>query len=137
MEIPDRPALRAALAALAPAAQKTAAGVIVLMMREPTRVRDREWLSEVFTRVAGRALGLAEKPSAAETEELRRFARRNHREVLNLCAALFVRVAEDLVSSGTPPASADLAQATRIALGYFAPGSSTGGAPQSAASPSD
>jgi hypothetical protein len=132
VEIPDRTSLRSELAALTPAAQKTAAGVIVVMMREPERVRDREWLLEVFTRVAGRALGFPERPSAAQTDELRRFARQNHRQVLNLCAALFVRVAEDLLASGQAPASADLATATRLALGYFVKQSDADSAPSTA-----
>jgi hypothetical protein len=121
MEIPDRPTLRAGLAALSPLASKTAAGVIVVMMREPSRVRDREWLAEVFTRVAAKALELPEPLGAEGSRELQRFVRREHRQVLNLCAALFVRVAEDLLSAGGDPARFDLAQATRLALGYFRP----------------
>ena len=122
MEIPDRPTLRAGLAALSPAASKTAAGVIVVMMREPGRVRDREWLAEVFTRVAAKALEFPEPLGPEHSRELQRFVRREHRNVLNLCAALFVRVAEDLLESGRDPARSDLAEATRLALGYFRPG---------------
>lgn len=84
--------VRAELAALGPDARKIAGGLVVVMMREPDRVRDREWLLENFTLLSAKALELGDEDQAA----LQDFVRRERDAVLNATFRLFLRVAEDM-----------------------------------------
>lgn len=111
----DPATVRAELAALGPAARKVAGGLVVVMMREPERVRDREWLLENLTLLSAKALDYGD----AEQEALRAFVREERDAVLNATFRLFLRVAEDVKGLTAGEATGTLGQATMIALSYF------------------
>ncbi len=117
--LPSPAELRAELAALSHDARKIVGGLVVVMMREPGRVREREWLLETYTLLAAEALGLGD----AEVERLEAFVRSERDATLNAAFGLFLRVAADLeglgANPGAPPAT--LGQATVVALSYFEP----------------
>jgi len=111
--------VRSELAALGADARKIAGGLVVVMMREPNRVRDREWLLENFTVLSAKALELGDEDQA----ELKAFVRRERDAVMNATFRLFLRVAEDMrgLTGGVAEggASGTLGQATMVALSYF------------------
>lgn len=110
--IPEPADLRAELAGLSQTARKVVGGLVVVMMREPERVRDREWLLENYTLLSSEALGLGDD----EVEQLKEFVRSERDAVLNATLRLFLRVARDLEGIGGQPT---LGQATMVALSYF------------------
>ena len=108
--------LRRQLRSLGPDTQKIVGGLVVIMMRDSERIREREWLLENFTVLAAKAKGLSE----AQTQELQAFVQAERDGALNAAFALFLRVAADLEGlgkHGDQPAT--LGQATVIALSYF------------------
>jgi hypothetical protein len=109
---PEPAVLRAELAALGDEARKVVGGLVVVMMREPERVRDREWLLENYTLLASEALGLGD----GRLDELQTFVLAQRDAVLNATMRLFLRVAADLSGLG---GESTLGQATIIALSYF------------------
>jgi len=110
--VPEPAALRAELARLSQEARKVVGGLVVVMMREPERVREREWVLENYTLLASDALGLDD----AAVAELQEFVRAERDGVLNATMRLFLRVAQDLEGLGGEPT---LGQATMVALSYF------------------
>jgi|FLOH01.1.fsa_nt_gi hypothetical protein len=112
---PDR--LHTDLMALAEGPSKIVAGLVVLMMKEPQKVRDREWLMEAYTHIAAQALEMGD----ARLQELQEIIRTERDSVLNLSFQLFMRVAEDAAALGGTPT---LAQASMMALAYFSDGPS-------------
>ena len=110
--VPEPAILRAELASLSQEARKVVGGLVVVMMREPERVRDREWVLENYTLLASDALGLGN----AEVAELQAFVQSERDGILNATMRLFLRVARDLEGLGGQPT---LGQATMVALSYF------------------
>lgn len=113
----DPARVRAELAALDATGQKVAGGLVVVMMREPERVRDREWLLENFTLLSAKALELSD----ADKDALQAYVRAERDAVLNATFRLFLRVAEDVrgLSGEAAEGAGTLGQATMIALSYF------------------
>ncbi|QDV05267.1 hypothetical protein Poly30_07630 [Planctomycetes bacterium Poly30] len=89
------------------------------MFGEPTRVQDREWMSEQFTQVALLTGQFDEVEHAHEGLEIaQQWIQANISTVLNACYALFVHVADDMRQEhGERPFSAS--DAMIQALGYF------------------
>ena len=95
--------------------RKIAGGLVVVMMREPERVREREWLLENFTLLSAKALELG----AANQTELQAYVRRERDAVLNATFRLFLRVAQDVHGLNAGESTGTLGQATILALSYF------------------
>lgn len=115
--IPDRAALRAELSGFEDREKQIVGALFALMIAHPERVKDREWISEQFVRLAGvhfdgeatRGGGVSLPP------ELEAYTLEYSAPVLNACYALFVRVGEDLTESTDSDANA----AVHRALAYF------------------
>jgi hypothetical protein len=111
----DPAVVRAELAALSHTGRKIAGGLVVVMMREPERVREREWLLENFTLLSAKALELGD----ANQAELQAYVRRERDAVLNATFRLFLRVAQDVHGLNAGESTGTLGQATILALSYF------------------
>ena len=90
------------------------------MISAPDHVKDREWLAETLTRVAGKALGFGDAAQGDDLETLRAWILEHRDPVLDTAFAIFVRTAEDLEGSA---AAGDLTaeRAAAAALVYLAP----------------
>ena len=121
MQVPSRDDLRATLSEFDETQTKVAGGVVAVMFAEPTRVRDREWMSEQFTQVALLTGQFEESGHAHEGLEVAQsWIQANITPVLNACFALFVHTADDLRQQhGERAFSAS--DAMIQALGYFDP----------------
>jgi hypothetical protein len=120
-QIPTPEGLRAELDGLDQEERKVVGALIVVMMREPARVREREWLLEAYAHIASQALEMGDE----QLEQLRDWVRTHRDRVLNASFRLFLRVAEDLrsaayVDEDGEPAPPTLGQATVLAMTYFA-----------------
>ena len=107
--------------------RKVLGGVVALLMSEPGRVRDLEWLNERFVQVATFAHGFdqeaggggyAPPPDTGEdaVAMVRGYAEQRRRPILNAAIALFVRTAEELKSGAAPPS---MEAAQKIVSGYL------------------
>jgi len=113
-----------ALSGLDPAELKAAGGMVLVMMSEAERARDREWVSEHFVQVASQALELpAGELAADDTLRLQSWVRAHMGRVLNATYALFGRVASDLAQRHGPGGFAyvDAARCAAEYLGRAAP----------------
>ena len=115
--IPSPEDLKAQLMGLGEDERKVIAGMVVLMMKEPDKVRDREWLMEAYTHISAQALEMGDE----RLNELKALIQERRDLVLNASFALFFRVAQDAAQAGGTPT---LAQATVMAMAYFTDGPS-------------
>jgi hypothetical protein len=119
MQVPSRDELRATLTEFDETQTKVAGGVLAVMVGEPTKVQDREWMSEQFTQVALLTGQFEEVEHAHEGLEVaQRWIQANISPILNACFALFVHTADDMRQQhgeGEFSASDAMIQA----LGYF------------------
>jgi len=118
--------MRSELDALSPESRKVVGALIVVMMREPDKVRDREWLMEAYSHIASQALEMGDE----KLDELRDWIRANRDACMNAGFRLFLRVARDLegaehLDEDGEPAPLTLGQASVVAMTYF--GSSESG----------
>lgn len=105
MQAPTPEEVRALIDTLDSLDRKVAGGVLTLLMREPEKVRDEEWLAERFVEVAVVAHGFPEDGTATtdDVEVVRTYAEARRRPILNAAIALFVRTAVELAAAGEPP----------------------------------
>ncbi|MFT4709371.1 MAG: hypothetical protein ACI8Q9_000491 [Planctomycetota bacterium] len=122
MSSPDQPSavpspeeLKAQLMGLGADERKVIAGMVVLMMKEPGKIRDREWLLEAYTHISAQALEMGDE----RLEQLKELVQERRDLVLNTSFALFFRVAQDAAELGGTPT---LAQASVMAMAYFSDG---------------
>ncbi len=118
--LPDRSALRATLSRFDDRRTKITGGVLAIMFRNPSQVRDREWISRQFCEVAGLA-GEFEDLEQAQT-----YIQAEIHPILDACYALFQVVGEDLA----PRVAEGLTthDAMNQALSYFVMGAPDSGA---------
>ena len=119
MQVPPRDELRARLTDFDDIQTKVVGGVLAVMFGSPTKVQDREWMSEQFTQVALLTGQFEEAEHAHEgLDQAREWIQANISPVLNACFALFVHVADDMRQQhGEETFSAS--DAMIQALGYF------------------
>lgn len=95
--LPDRDALRATLNTFDDRKKKIVGGMIVVMIENPERVKEREWIAEQYTQVALLASEFEGIGSVNEgVERIQAYVRETMDEVLNACFLLFQFTAEDL-----------------------------------------
>ncbi len=117
MDAPTPEQVRAALADLDARRRRIVAGLLTAMMRDPGRVRDREWVSEQLAQVTLLS-GEIEADSAADAiEDVRAYLQDHASDLLAATYLLFQRVALDL----QPRAAAgfELEEALAVALSYL------------------
>ncbi len=119
MQLPDSIALSQLVRALDTREQKTIAGLVLVFVREPARVREREWCAERLTEVAALARGLTDHPSAEEMLELKSWLTARGGLLLPTALSVFARAAADLAAD---PQMGPLtyARASAAVLAYFA-----------------
>lgn len=92
--------LRATLAHFDERRKKIVGGVLAVMIENPGRIREREWIAEQFTQVVLLASGLEDVDDAQDgLAQIQTYARENIAPILNACYRLFQVVAEDLAAS--------------------------------------
>ena len=109
--------MRRELAGFADREKQIVGALFALMIAQPERVRDREWISEQFVRLAGVHFdGEATRDGGVTIPpELEAYTRDFSGPVLNACYGLFVRVGEDLAEQPRQDAGAAMGRA----LEYF------------------
>ncbi len=116
----DRDALRTTLAGFDTRQQKIVGGVVAVMIENPERVRDREWIVEQYTHIVLFACDFDDVSGVQEgTERVQAYARENIDTILNACYRLFQRVGDDLAPRVKDGISRE--EAVAHALSYFAP----------------
>jgi len=92
-----RQGLRATLATFDDRRKKIVGGVIVVMIENPERVKQREWISEQFTEIV-LLTGDYERTGSVDegVAHVGDYVRENIDAVLNACYLLFQLTAEDL-----------------------------------------
>ena len=117
--VPDVATLKAQLSGFDSRDTQLVLGLFALMIAHPERVREREWITEQYTRVSQVAHGLGEGDVSPEAlARFRDHARDNVDRILNACYGLFARVGEELAREG----AADTEKAMQRALAYFGEG---------------
>ena len=97
--LPDAFEMRAMISALSAVEKKLLGGMILLMIKNHTRVRDREWLAENFTRLAVPALSLDSDGAVdRDIDAVKALVRESLDPVLNAALPLFARVAADMAA---------------------------------------
>lgn len=119
MNAPTPDEVRALIAPFDALDRRVTGGVITLLMRDPERVRDQEWLAERFVEVAVVAHGFPEDGTATteDVEVVRTYAESRRRPILNAAIALFVRTAVELTAAGEPPTHERAHEVIRSYLG--------------------
>ena len=113
-----REALRATLATFDQRQRKIVGGVIAVMIENPQRVKEREWITEQFTQITLLACGFEDVDSVQDgMEQVQGYVQEQIDPVLNACYQLFGCVAEDLA----PRLSEGITKEDAVAhaLGYF------------------
>ena len=102
MTVPTAAEVQTRIRALDELDQKVLGGLIAAWIAAPSRVRDREWVSEQFVHVATVALGGGDDGPAtsADVDRVRTFARARMPAIEAVAMGLFVRVAADLQARG-------------------------------------
>ncbi len=114
----SRNELRDTLAALDERQKKIVGGVSAIMIENPDRVREREWIVEQFTQVVLLAGDFEDVSSVQEGHDrVQAYVRDNIDPLLNASYRLFQCVAQDLAGSGDEGMSR--AQALAHAMGHL------------------
>ena len=119
MSTPSEEQVRQALAHLDPRQQKIVCGMIVVMIKNPTRVQDREWITEQLTEITlltCEADGDAEEVSVQVIQD---FLMNNTSELLNGAFLLFQRVAVELEPKAQSEDGFTFEEAMQLALAYL------------------
>ncbi len=96
MDSPTQDEARAAVASFDSRRQKIVAGMLGVMIQEPTHVRDREWMSEHLTRFTLLAGDFAVDTPDQGVQVVQSYLAQNSVELLAAATLLFQRVALDL-----------------------------------------
>jgi len=92
-----REELRERLRALDARQRKIIGGVLAVMIENPERVREREWITEQFTQVVLLACDFEDVGSVQEgVDRIREYATEQLDPLLSACYQLFTTTAEDL-----------------------------------------
>ena len=119
MNSPSEEQVRQALAHLDPRQQKIVSGMLVVMIKNPTQVQDREWITEQLTEITlltCEADGDAEEISVQIIQD---FLQNNTSELLNGAFLLFQRVAVELEPKAQTEAGFTFEEAMQCALAYL------------------
>lgn len=117
----DPETLRAKLAQLGPREQKTVLGLFTVMIQNPARVRESEWMSEQVTHLSLMAGEFDADTPQAGVEAVQSYLAVHAEPMLETATLLFQRVGLDLqpkVQAGESFTSED---AVNLALSYLAP----------------
>lgn len=88
--------VRASIAQLDPLGQKVVTGLVGVMIKEPDRVREREWMCEQLTRVTLLAGEFEADTPQAGVDVVEEYLRTHTEAFLNASYLLFQRVGIDL-----------------------------------------
>lgn len=120
MQFPTRAEIRAQIQTLSVAEKKVLGGIMVVMIHNHARVKDREWIAENFTRLAVPALGLEQAGDVdADLDAVTEFVGTSLGPVLNIAYPLFALVAADMQGKMAAGESHSLEDAVEQAMGYF------------------
>ncbi len=115
-----RPSLRATLSTFDERQKKIVGGVLAVMIENPDRVREKEWISEQFTQVVLLACDFEDVGSVDEgVGRIQAYAQEHIDTLLSACFQLFAVTAEDVAPRVAEGLTRD--EALAHAMGYFAP----------------
>lgn len=124
-DAPTPESTRAALRDLDDRGRKIAVGLFSVMVTEPSRVKDREWMSEKLTEVTLLAGGFEADAPDATVHAVQDEVREQAPELFAAAFALFQRVGLDLAED--PPAGGiEFDEVLRRALAYLPADASDG-----------
>lgn len=114
-----RPALRATLSAFDERQKKIVGGVLAVMIKNPERVPEKEWISEQFTQVVLLACDFEDVGSVDQgVGRIQAYAQEHIDTLLSTCFQLFAVTAEDLAPRVAEGLTRD--EALAHAMNYFA-----------------
>jgi len=99
--------------------QKIVSGLLVAMMQNPTRVKEREWIVEQLAELTLLTGDFEDETPESGAQAVKEFVGSNADEILNATYLLFQRVGLDLA-----PRAAEgfgLEDALKVAVGYLPP----------------
>jgi len=117
MSAPSPEEVRAALAPLDGRDQKIVAGLLGVMMQNPARVRDREWMARQLTELAVLAGGFEAASPDEGVRVVQAFLRDSAARLLEAALLLFQRVSLDMAPRATQGFT--FQDALRQGLGYL------------------
>lgn len=117
MTAPTAGDVRRSLAALDVARQKIVAGMLAVMIREPARVRDREWMAERLTEMVVHGAGLEADSPGDGVRAVQEYLHVHAGELLAASLLLFQRVGLDLAPRAAE--GFELEDALRLGLAYL------------------
>ena len=103
--VPSPEEVRALIRPLDERDRRVLGGLVALMITEPNKVRDQEWMSEKFVHVAVVAHGFDDQGEASSEDValVQDYAQARMPDIVLAAANLFVRVAQDLESRPEKP----------------------------------
>lgn len=117
MTVPTPEEVRLALASLDTRRQKIVAGLFAAMIREPARVRDREWIAQQLAEIAVLAGEFEADSPDAGVRAVQEFLQESAEELLSSSYLLFQRVGMDLEPQAAQGFSFE--EAMRLGIGYL------------------
>ena len=117
MSTPDPQAVRAALAHLDPRSQKIVSGLFAIMIKDPGKVRDREWICEQLTQVTLLAGDFEAETPDMGVAAVKSFLLEHTDPLLEASYLLFQRVGLDLAPQAKEGFTYE--DAMRSALAYL------------------
>lgn len=119
LPLPGPEQIRAAITLLDATEKKVLGGIVVLMIRNHSKIKDKEWVAASFTRLAVDALGLEEERAVdQDIAAVNTFIEASMGPVLNAAFPLFAQVAADMQAK-TGADGFTLEDACAQALSYF------------------
>lgn len=125
-DAPSPESTRAALRELDARGRKIAIGLFSVMITEPMRVKDREWMSQKLTEVTLLAGGLEADAPDATVRAVQESVREHAPQLLRAAFTLFQRVGLDLAERAPDGKGLEFADALQGALDYLPPGDDEG-----------
>tara|TARA_R110002126_G_scaffold22899_5_gene81207 strand:- start:4553 stop:4915 length:363 start_codon:yes stop_codon:yes gene_type:complete len=117
MNLPTPDVVRADLARLDTRQQKIAVGLFGVLVSEPTRARDKEWVSEQLTQLTVLSEDDAPDDPQAAVQAVQVYLEDHANLLLEATFLLFQRVGADLAPKSARGFTFD--QAMQLALGYL------------------
>ena len=117
MTTPTPEVVRADLAQLDTRQQKIAVGLFGVLVSDPTRARDKEWVSEQLTQLTVLSEDADTEDPQAAVQALQTYLGMHADRLIEASLLLFQRVGADLASKAEQGFTFD--EAMKIALGYL------------------
>lgn len=119
MSSPSPDEVRAALAGFDDRGQKIVIGLLSVMINDPERVRDREWVAERLTELTLLAGGFEDEDPQASVRAIEAFLQEQSEGLVRAALLLFQRVGLDLAPRASEGGGFSFEDAVQCGLAYM------------------